>query len=98
MGTNELWEKLMLKYKGKRLTRGRAIKLYCKLECCAGDTESWKECPVENCFLWKFRTGREILHSKPIIPSKKASIVQGGEQKTLSENKDEAGLENDNLK
>jgi len=64
MGTNEDWQKLMNKYRGKRLTRGRAIKLYCKLECCAGDLESWKNCPVTNCFLWRYRTGRESL-AKP---------------------------------
>ena len=44
-----------------RITRGRAIKLYCKTCCCAGDTTSWKDCTQKSCFLWVFRLGRETL-------------------------------------
>ena len=53
-------EKLRKNYP-TRLTRGRAIKLYCKLLCCAGDTKSWTDCSFKACFLWNFRMGREML-------------------------------------
>ncbi len=36
-------DKVMRKYSGKRLPRGRAIKIYCKEMCSAGDTKSWKQ-------------------------------------------------------
>lgn len=45
----------------KRLTRGQAIKQYCKQSCCAGDMTSWKECSNQSCFLYPFRFGREII-------------------------------------
>lgn len=64
MGTNEDWEKVMLRHKGNRIQRAKAIKLYCKLQCAAGDTESWKNCLISNCFLWRFRLGKESL-AKP---------------------------------
>ena len=44
----------------KRITRGQAIKKYCKESCCAGSTVDWRECTAYDCFLWKFRFGREI--------------------------------------
>lgn len=61
MDTNEQWYKQVNKIKGKRLTRASAIKNYCKLECCAGDLESWKNCDISNCFLYRFRLGKETL-------------------------------------
>jgi hypothetical protein len=57
---NSDMEKIMRKYPG-RLTRARSIKLYCKEMCCAGDTESWRNCTFNACFLWNFRLGREVL-------------------------------------
>ena len=61
MDTNEQWQKLMRKHGKKRLTRSQAIKKYCKFQCCVGDLESWKNCTITNCFLWRFRKGREML-------------------------------------
>lgn len=54
-------EKMMKKYANKRLTRGKAIKMYCKEMCCAGDMKSWRECNAYACPLWKFRLGVEVL-------------------------------------
>lgn len=45
----------------KKLTRSRAIRLYCKECCCAGDLKSWKECSFSGCFLYNFRLGKETL-------------------------------------
>lgn len=45
----------------KRLTRGQAIKKYCKESCCAGSVVDWRECPAYDCFLWRFRLGKEAL-------------------------------------
>jgi len=57
-------DKLHQKYVKKKLSRARAIKLYCRYLCCANDVKSWKECTFHKCFLYPFRTGR-ITHSKP---------------------------------
>lgn len=55
-------EKIMRKYENKRITRGMAIKIYCKEICCAGDYKSWAECGINECPLWNFRMGRENIH------------------------------------
>jgi hypothetical protein len=60
MPTNEDYEKIRKKYPA-RLTRAKAIKLYCKSQCCCDDLDSWKNCSVKSCFLWNFRLGRETL-------------------------------------
>ena len=88
MGTNDDWQKLMQKFKGRRLTRAQAIRLYCKHQCCTGDLHSWQNCSFFNCFLWRFRLGREILGNKtsfkkqrakhPILEEKQ-SLPKGGE-------------------
>jgi hypothetical protein len=63
MSTNEDYEKIRKKYPA-RLTRSRAIKLYCKSQCCCDDLESWKQCSITNCFLWRWRTGLEDTSTK----------------------------------
>ena len=40
------------------VTRGQAIKQYCKNQCCAGDLKSWKGCTAKLCFLWRFKDGK----------------------------------------
>jgi hypothetical protein len=62
MATIEDIQKLRRKFPA-RLTRGRAIKLYCKELCCCGDIKSWKECSITSCFLWNFRLGREVVEN-----------------------------------
>lgn len=53
-----------------KLTPLRAIKEYCKEQCCAGDTKSWRDCLMLSCPLWNYRFGRsskkkiEVLHKK----------------------------------
>jgi len=36
----------------------KAIKNYCRYNCCVNDFENWRNCPNEDCFLWKFRMGK----------------------------------------
>jgi len=49
----------------KRLTPIQAIKSYCKIQCCAGDTISWKECTLkERCPLYPYRLGKRPI-TKP---------------------------------
>jgi len=43
----------------KKLTPLKAIKEYCKEQCCAGDTISWKDCTFEECPLFTFRIGKK---------------------------------------
>ncbi len=40
-----------------KLTPLKAIKEYCKEQCCAGDKPSWKGCLDTDCPLYRFRTG-----------------------------------------
>ena len=83
MNFNDI-ETIRKKYPVK-LTRARAIKLYCKECCSAGDMESWKNCSFKVCFLWNFRMGREILgnqtsfkkHRQNISKSAKNEVLQG---------------------
>ena len=60
----EQLDKIMKKYKDKKITPLRAIKLYCKELCCCGDLKSWKECTAKSCFLWQFRFGRKNIKRK----------------------------------
>jgi len=53
-------EKQFGKYKDKKLTRQKAIRIYCKELCCANDQVSWRDCSLVFCPLWKFRKGTEI--------------------------------------
>ena len=73
MSTPETLEAIRKKYP-KRLTRGKAIKLYCKEQCCCGDLISWKDCSQTGCFLWNFRQGKEIVE-KDKTSHKNNSIV-----------------------
>lgn len=52
-------KQIMLKYRDKKLTRNKAIKIYCKDVCCAGDIKSWKDCPITDCPLWEFRINKK---------------------------------------
>jgi len=47
------------KQKVKKLTPLKAIKEYCKEQCCAGDAMSWKECTFIECPLYQYRFGRK---------------------------------------
>lgn len=89
MPSNEDFEKIRRKYPA-RLTRAKAIKLYCKSQCCCDDMESWKNCTITACFLWRYRTGKEILGNQTSFKKTKAK-VSISEQKTLSENTNEGG-------
>ncbi len=61
MVTDEDMQKEYMKQKGKRkLTRARAIRLYCRYNCCANDVTSWRKCEMKYCFLWQYRMGKEI--------------------------------------
>ncbi len=61
---NDTMEKMLARHSKKKLTRARAIRLYCKELCSNGDVKSWKECTFFDCFLWRFRLGREITSLK----------------------------------
>ena len=58
--------------KGKRLSRAAAIKNYCRYHCCCNDLISWRNCSFFNCFLWRFRLGRELLGNKTSFKKQRA--------------------------
>lgn len=43
----------------ERLTRGKAIRAKC-LDCCCGQRNEVKLCPVTTCPLWIYRLGKEV--------------------------------------
>ena len=96
MVTNEDYEKIRKKFP-VRVTRAKAIKLYCKSQCCCDDLESWKNCKITACFLYNFRMGKETLgnqtsfkkHRQNTSNSTKNSIP--GAQSSMNE-----GVENGN--
>jgi hypothetical protein len=45
------------KPKQKKLSPVMAIRIYCKRECCANDTLSWRDCSCSNCSLFPYRLG-----------------------------------------
>jgi hypothetical protein len=69
------FEKIMQKCK-KRLTRAKAIKIYCKELCSNGDTTSWSDCIFTNCPLWRFRRGKEILTTGSPLTSSSAKKLR----------------------
>ncbi len=71
---NEMMEKVKAKHSKRRLTRARAIKLYCKTQCCVDDLTSWRQCAITGCFLWQFRMGKEIFANKTSFTKKTAYL------------------------
>ncbi|MFA5723667.1 MAG: hypothetical protein WC979_05395 [Candidatus Pacearchaeota archaeon] len=85
----ETIDEIAKKHSKRRLTRARAIKLYCKEMCCAGDLKSWRNCSFYNCFLWQFRLGRETL-GKPSSFNKNTAKHRGFfKKKPIVETKEE---------
>ena len=87
------------RYKDKKLTRGKAIKLYCKELCSAGDYQSWANCEQVYCPLWRFRKGSEIKVNSgsfgvrgKITPKKEKDVLKQGNTKVLTANKGIGGL------
>ena len=53
----------------ERLTRGKAIRAKC-LDCCGGQRNEVKLCPVTNCPLWIYRLGKEVEENTPKLGEK----------------------------
>jgi hypothetical protein len=61
----------------KNLSPLKAIKEYCKEQCCAGDIVNWKECEVELCPLKNYRFGKKSnaeFKDNNNIPKNKDSV------------------------
>lgn len=48
---------LVIKPKKTNLSPLKAIRKYCKENCCMNDFKSWKECELINCPLFEYRFG-----------------------------------------
>jgi hypothetical protein len=48
--------------KNKPLSPLKAIRKYCKEQCCASDKESWVNCSIVNCALYNYRLGEKIKY------------------------------------
>ena len=55
--------------KGQKLSPLQSIKSYCKHHCCCDDRQSWVDCSLTNCFLWRYRLGLGNRGSKSKQPS-----------------------------
>jgi hypothetical protein len=53
----------------ERLTRAKAIRAKC-LDCCCGQANEVRNCPMTTCPLWNFRLGKEIGENAPKRPRK----------------------------
>jgi len=71
----------------KKLTPLKAIKHYCKEECCAGDRKSWVECTIPKCALFPFRFGKRDNSTKEKKVVEKQEVLQrdSTKQDTLQE-------------
>lgn len=49
---------------GTRLTRSQAIRAKC-LDCCCGQANEVRQCPVTKCSLWNYRMGHEVGENAP---------------------------------
>jgi len=83
-------EQMLLPYKNKRLSPLKAIKIYCKLYCCVNDRQSWVNCSIPYCPLFRYRLGigNRSKKQKPISTqhnSNKNSILQ---QTLIKQNKE----------
>ena len=67
----------------KRLTRGQAIKGYCKNSCCANSIVDWRECPSYTCFLWRYRLGGEILGNSKSFTKTRAKAMKSPKSSIL---------------
>lgn len=76
------FEKIKEKYQFKKITRSRAIKLYCKEQCCCGDLKSWKKCTFTGCFLYNFRGGN-IKPKEQSKSSEKSPFLQSNSDKNI---------------
>lgn len=66
-----------------RIPRGQAIKKYCKESCCAGSVVDWRECPSYDCYLWKYRLGREILGNSKSFTKTRATALKSPKNSTV---------------
>jgi len=69
----------------KRLTRGEAIKKYCKESCCAGSNIDWRECSTYDCFLWRYRLGGEIHGNSKSFTKTRAKALKSSKNNTSGE-------------
>lgn len=78
-------KKIMLKYSQKKLTRAKAIRIYCREVCCAGDMKSWQKCDFEACPLFNFRLGRETSTNRTSIKKRAVLPIEFGKNDNSQE-------------
>ena len=49
-----------------RLTRAQAIRAKC-IDCCCGQKNEVKLCPITDCPLWIYRLGKEVIQNTPTL-------------------------------
>lgn len=54
----------------------KAIKNYCRYNCCCNDFESWKECNNKSCFLWHLRFGKNPNRKKVEMTDEQKEILK----------------------
>ena len=58
MEEENMFVRMVKNYKGKRLSRAKAIRFKC-LDCCGYQSNEVRLCPSTDCPLWRYRTGHE---------------------------------------
>lgn len=57
-GNMNMYEKKIVKSRGKRISRAKAIRFKC-LDCCGYQSNEVRLCTSEDCPLWRYRMGKE---------------------------------------
>ena len=56
----------------------KAIRNYCRYNCCCNDMESWRDCNNTSCFLYQFRLGKNPHRkSKELSSEHKEKLLNG---------------------
>jgi len=76
---NELMAQIVKK-QGHAKGRAGSVFKYCKYQCCAGDTSSWKNCTFTNCYLFAYRMPSSMQKRANLTHNLKKSAHPTAEQ------------------
>jgi hypothetical protein len=60
----------------KKVTPLKAIKEFCKHNCCVGDQKSWKYCQAVDCTLHPFRFGKNPFRKRKMTEEQKQAAAE----------------------
>lgn len=64
----------------------KAIKLFCRSQCCCDDMDNWKNCNITDCQLYPFRLGKNPFRKKRKLTDKQRQAIADRLQKARENN------------